>query len=96
MRARRVDKNHGEIKRAFEKLGCRVFDAYAVGKGFPDLVVQWSGVTMLVEVKTAHGKLTQSQKDSNLMARLVRTSEDVAETVRVLRRWSQAITADRV
>lgn len=91
--AKRTDANHGEIKRAFEKMGVKVFDASRVGGGFPDLVLQYGGVTMLAEIKTAKGKQTASQKEFPLMARLVRSSDDVAETVRVLRRWHTALTA---
>lgn len=89
--ARRTDANHSEIREAFRKLGCKVFDACRVGDGFPDLVVQWSGITMLCEVKTALGKKSAAQEGSEMMARTVRTMDDVAETVNVLRRWHKAL-----
>lgn len=56
-----TDANHGEIKEAFERLGFSVWDARAVGGGFPDLVLGKAGHTYLVEVKTAVGKLNEKQ-----------------------------------
>lgn len=50
-RAARVDGNHGEIVSALRAIGASVYDASAVGGGFPDLVVGLRGVTLLVEVK---------------------------------------------
>lgn len=91
--AKRVDANHGEIRDEFRKLlgDSNVFDCYAFGNGFPDLVVQFGGVTMLCEVKTAKGRLTEAQKGFPLMMRLVRNVADVAETVSVLKRWHESI-----
>lgn len=91
-----MDANHGEIRDEFRKLlgAGNVFDCYAFGGGFPDLVVQFGGVTMLCEVKTATGRLTESQKGFPLMMRLVRNVADVAETVRVLKSWHAAVMKD--
>lgn len=89
--ARRVDGNHGDIRDAFRKLGCKVFDACRVGQGFPDLVVQYGGLTVLCEVKTEKGKKTATQEGSEMMARIVRNLEDVAETVATLRKWHQVL-----
>lgn len=53
------DRNHAEIVRALESLGCSVRDTAAVGGGFPDLVVGMMGRNFLVEVKnpdTTYGK----------------------------------------
>lgn len=91
--AKRVDANHGEIRNEFRKLlgENNVFDCYAAGGGFPDLVVQFGGVTMLCEVKTATGRLTKAQKRFPLMMRLVRNVADVTETVNVLKKWHESI-----
>lgn len=90
-RAARVDLNHGDIRTAFRALGCKVFDASGVGKGFPDLCVAWGGLVMLCEVKTETGKLTKRQEQLELPARLVRNLKDVEETVKTLRRWSYTL-----
>ena len=50
--ARRVDTTHGDIRRAFEKVGASVADTSRMGDDFPDLVVGWRGRTILVECKT--------------------------------------------
>lgn len=93
MRAKRTDANHAEIRTEFRRLlgDDRVFDSSAFGHGFPDLVVQYAGLTMLVEVKTKTGKLTKAQKESGLMMRLVRTVQEAQETVAVLKHWHKMI-----
>lgn len=55
------DANQPEIVRAFESMGCTVFDASAIGGGFPDLVVGVCGKSFLVEIKTPKGKFTTDQ-----------------------------------
>lgn len=54
MRYRRVmrDANHAEIAKALEDAGCTVMDTAAAGRGAPDLVVGWHGVTYLLEIKS--------------------------------------------
>lgn len=47
----RTDSNHSEIREAFRKLGCSVWDTAAMGNGAPDLVVAKSHNTICVEVK---------------------------------------------
>ena len=50
-RAAKVDANHGEIRDAFRRMGATVADTASSGSGFPDLVVGYRGVNLLVEVK---------------------------------------------
>lgn len=72
--ARRVDGPHQAIVKALRKVGCQVFDTSRVGHGFPDLVVRAGtfrcvsggpsyGKYLLLEVKTARGRLTPEQKE---------------------------------
>lgn len=91
--AKRKDANHNEIRDEFIRLlGARnVLDCFRFGDGFPDLVVQHSGLTMLVEIKTATGTLTKAQKKCPLMMRIVRDKAGVEETVRTLKKWHRAI-----
>jgi len=48
---KRKDSNHKEVVAALKQMGASVFDSSDVGKGFPDLVVGFLGVTHLVEIK---------------------------------------------
>lgn len=60
-RAARIDANQPEIVAALRAVGCSVQTLAAVGAGVPDLLVGVSGVNLLMEVKTASGKLTKDQ-----------------------------------
>jgi hypothetical protein len=51
MRARRVDRNHGEVIKAFRDLGFSVFDTSRVGEGFGDAVIARNNKTAIVEIK---------------------------------------------
>lgn len=65
-RAAKTDANHSEIVEALRKVGCQVKDTSGVGRGFPDLVVRLPGrcsLIVLMEVKTAKGKLTPDQEE---------------------------------
>ena len=53
------DANHSEIVDALKTHGASVIDMSHVGQGFPDLIVGFSGQTLLMEIKnpkTAYGK----------------------------------------
>lgn len=63
MRHGRRDSTHKAIKRALLDIGCSVFDTADVGGGFPDLVVGYHGVTILLEVKGPKGFLRELQTD---------------------------------
>jgi len=58
--ARKVDANHKAITDALRACGWLVADTSRL-KGFVDLVAQKPGRTVLVEVKTPRGKLTEAQ-----------------------------------
>ena len=96
-RAARVDANHGDIKAAFEDLGCKVQSLAQMGGGVPDLLVAYGGVTWLVEVKTPTGKETQAQQD---FARawtgcraIVRDVEGVETVVKTMRLQARRLAA---
>lgn len=84
------DANHGEIKAAFEQLGCSVHDTADMGGGFPDLAVGLCGVSTLVEVKQKDGTLTPAQElfVQTWRGRLsiVRSVDDVITVVQEIRR----------
>lgn len=50
-RAAHIDANQPEIVEALRKLGATVTSLAGVGKGCPDLLVGYRGLTLLVEVK---------------------------------------------
>ena len=59
----RRDHNQLEIIKAFETMGCSVFDLSHVGGGMCDLLVGLVGINLLVEVKKPRGTLTPAQTD---------------------------------
>ena len=56
MRAKRTDANQSAIMAVLREVGATVVDLSAVGKGCPDLLVGFRGVTYLLEVKNVKGK----------------------------------------
>jgi len=56
----RKDSNHKEIIQAFRDLGATVFDTASLGSGFPDCVLGFRGVNVLVEIKD--GSLPPSKR----------------------------------
>jgi hypothetical protein len=64
-RACRKDVNHDLIAETFRKAGCLVLDTHQVAQyiaGYPDLDVRWGARSVLVEVKTADGTLTDDER----------------------------------
>jgi Holliday junction resolvase len=58
------DANHGEIVDVLKSYGFSVYDAAHAGRGFPDLVVGFDGLTFLAEIKSGEKKpLTDGQKE---------------------------------
>ena len=49
--AKRVDQNQKDVVKALRDAGAFVVDLSKVGKGVPDLLVTYSGHTILMEVK---------------------------------------------
>jgi hypothetical protein len=49
--ARRADGNQPDIVKALRAAGCKVIATHTIGQGFPDLVVDYQGRTVLIEVK---------------------------------------------
>lgn len=96
----RQDSNHGDIRSAFESLGCSVCDLSALGNGRPDLLIGFGGLCICVEVKDgakppSERRLTPDEEKFRMNwkggYRLVTNLEDVAETVKVLENWHRAI-----
>lgn len=47
----RVDANHGQVVDALRQFGCVVRSTAQLGDGFPDLIVGYRGVLVVLEVK---------------------------------------------
>jgi len=58
----RSDSNQSDIVSDLRSVGMQVDSLHRVGKGVPDLLVSWRGMSAPVEVKTAKGRLTVDQK----------------------------------
>lgn len=61
-----TDSNHGEVKAALQAAGATVRDTARIGDGFPDLMVNWRGRVLFVEVKApkARTKPETAQKQA--------------------------------
>lgn len=55
------DAIHCAIVGAFRDMGFSVADMAHAGHSFPDLVVGWSGISHLVEIKTGKAPMTPGQ-----------------------------------
>jgi hypothetical protein len=60
-RAAKTDRPHAAIVAALRQLGAEVLDLSAVGRGCPDLAVQFRGAITFLEVKDRRGRLTAAQ-----------------------------------
>lgn len=99
MLARRVDANHSAIVDALRRLGCSVLDLSRVGRGCPDILCGYGGISLPAEIKTAKGKFNDRQNEFLSQwtggCYLLRTVEDCAELANTLRAWHQAIREGR-
>jgi VRR-NUC domain-containing protein len=84
----RKDKNHGEIVEALKRVGCGVIDLSQLGGGVPDLLVSLRNgrrrELILVEVKTATGKLNARQRAFEAAGWEVYTVRSVDEVLKVV------------
>ena len=90
MRAGRIDANQQRIVKYLRQCAMRVQILSDVGKGFPDLLVGYRGVNVLLEVKDgdkvpSKQKLTVAEKDWHDawggQVEIVATPEKAAEVV---------------
>jgi hypothetical protein len=79
---KRTDKNQADIVAALRAMGASVQDLHIIGRGCPDLVIGWQGTTLLAEVKSGSGTLTQDEQDWHASWRgqvcVIRTIDDAA------------------
>lgn len=61
--ARRVDATQPTMVDDLRAAGVSVALLHRVGDGFPDLVCGYAGINLLVEAKSADGKLRATQRD---------------------------------
>lgn len=86
-RAAKVDANQPTIVAAFRAMGASVTPTHTAGQGFPDLVVGYRGLNLLVEVKDPnapkrdqklHEKQTKFHDEWRGQICVVKTLEDAA------------------
>lgn len=99
----RQDSNHGDIRSAFESLGCSVCDLSSLGNGCPDLLIGYGGISLPVEIKDGSKppsarKLTPDEERFKMNwtggYKLVENLDDVTQTVELLRKWQQVIVRE--
>ena len=99
-RAARVDDNQKAIVEAFRQLGCSVLHLHSLGQGAGDILVGYGGLCMMCEVKDgskppSRRRLTALEDKFHASwtggIRIVENLDDVAECVKTLREWQQAI-----
>jgi Holliday junction resolvase len=62
--AKRVDKNQEQLTKELRELGFSVYHTHALGKGFPDLIINNGIMNHLIEIKASDkDKLTDSEKE---------------------------------
>ena len=61
--ARKVDANQEEIVKAMRQIGAKVTSLARLGHGVSDLLVSFRQRWLVMEVKTADGKLTPDEKE---------------------------------
>jgi hypothetical protein len=86
----RPDANHADLVKVYESLHCGVIDTHALGFGFPDIIVHFSGYCAPVEIKTPDGDLEPSQERfirdwKGPKIRIVRTPDEVIAHVTEIR-----------
>ncbi len=85
----RTDANQSAIVSALRKVGCRVVDMSPLGGGVPDLLVSLPRRKalpdlVLMEVKTARGRLTRDQQTFEAAGWPVFVVRSVAEALRIV------------
>jgi hypothetical protein len=85
VRAANTDTTQKPIVKALRDIGASVQVTSTVGKGFPDLVIGWRGITMLAECKTGADKLNAMQMEWHSTwaghVAVVRTPEEAVNAV---------------
>ncbi len=85
-----VDKNQTQLVQIFRQFGASVLHLHQVGEGCPDLLIGYRGKNFLVEIKTAKGKLRDSQTEFIRKWRgkppvVVRNREDIIDLLQSAR-----------
>jgi Holliday junction resolvase len=86
MRNAKIDNNQPEIVKTFRRAGATVTCTHMVGKGFPDLVVGYRGVNLLVEVKNE-----QASKGPKLTSDQIIWHNEWVGTVHIIKNATEAL-----
>ena len=93
-RAAKVDANHSEIIGTLRAAGISVFDASAIGRGFPDIIGSYGGRCFLVEIKDGAKYPSQRRLTPQQEAFRATWQSPIAilETVAQAQLWCIAVT----
>jgi len=62
MYAKRTDINQKQIVEALRSMGANVYLLHEIGRGIPDILIAYKGVTILAEIKrNTNARLTDAQ-----------------------------------
>ncbi len=91
----KIDANQREIVAVARGCGALVYHTHMVGQGFPDLVIGYRGIVLLVEVKNPAGwKLTGPEQvfheEWGEMVHIVEEADDMVELLNQtrMRSWN--------
>ena len=62
-RRAKVDANQAQIVQALRKVGATVLHLHPLGRGAPDILAGYRGRNILMEIKSAKGKLTPQEAE---------------------------------
>ena len=82
--ASKKDANQNEIVRVLEKAGCAITDLSGVGEGVTDILCTRAGIHYLIEIKSAKGKLRDSQVDFHAKHHPVYTVRTIDQALRAV------------
>lgn len=93
-RAAKIDRNQPEIVAALRAMNAKVYPMHMVGGGFPDLLVCYEGMTLLMEVKDgsrppSERQLTPDQREfhGSWVGGPLSIVTDVEGALRALKVW---------
>lgn len=89
-RAARTDANQTAIVNALRAIGCTVFPLHMVGGGFPDIIVGYRGINVLLEIKDGNKPPSKRQLTPDEVAFFeiwqgcVRVAESPEEAINIM------------
>lgn len=97
----RTDGNQRAILEAFKAMGCTVINLSRCGGGVMDALISPGVLSLPIEIKNPAGRDKVEESQIKMMSeytgtvRLVRSLDDVEETVALARHWRNLILAGK-